>query len=217
MLKEFSERFCNQIFRCIMTDIETIELKALHRGDVKAFDKIYNRYHKAVHANILKLVKDSALSAEILQDVFLSLWQNRFKISPEQNVGGWLFVVSYNKSMNALRQKIKESVQYVMEYPEEIADSSTDQEEEEEFILKIHILEEAIGTLTKRKKEVFCLYRYEGFTKEHIAEKLGLSVRSVSNYLKDANKCIREHIAREYPAHMQNVGLYFLISYYFNA
>lgn len=182
-----------------MTDTEQIELMALHRGDIKAFDKVYNRYHQAVHANILKLVKDRELSAEILQDVFLSLWQNRFKVSPDQPIGGWLFTVSYNKSMNALRKKVKESLEYVTAYPEEIADLSTDNREEADFVLKTRIIDEAVNTLSKRRKEVFRLYRYEGVSKEHIADKLGLSIRSINNYLKEANRCIKEHIAREYP------------------
>lgn len=184
-----------------VTEIE--EIVAMSRGDVKAFNALYARYHKPVHANILKLIDNRELATEVLQDVFLSLWQNRFKIQVDRPVGGWLFVVSYNKSLNVLRSKLKESVAYIANYPEEIYAEEDSSIQEEIFNKQMEILEEAVAVLPKRKRQVFKLCRYEGRTKEDVADLLGLSPQSVADYLKQSNKAIREYVAKQYPAYAE--------------
>lgn len=193
---------------------EIADIQALYGGDARAFDRLYQRYHKAVHANILKLVKAPHLSAEILQDVFVSLWQNRFRIDQTKSLGAWLFVVSYNKSLNAIRNALKESLEYVAEYPEARMVEDSSHEEEEVFEIRMQLLEEAVAELPKRKREVFKMYRYEGRTKEDVADTLGLSPRSVNNYLKDANKLIKDHISKRCPTYASKIGVAAFLSHF---
>jgi len=184
-----------------LTEID--DIIAMAEGDVRAFNALYARYHKPVHANILKLIDDQELAIEVLQDVFLSLWQNRFKVQVDRSVGGWLFVVSYHKSLNILRHKLKESVAYVADYPDElwVEDDSTLQEEI--YNTQMQILEEAVDVLPKRKREVFRMCRYEGRSKEDVAHLLGLSTQSVSDYLKQSNKAIKKYISIQYPEYAE--------------
>ncbi len=192
---------------------EKEDIHQLIRGDKKAFDRLYQQYHKAVHANILKLIKDSGIAEDILQDVFLSLWQNRFKFDGKESVGGWLFVVSYNRSLNMLRSKLKESIEYVDSYPAEPVASNDAMETEAKHLLQLTLLEEAVDNLPARKKEVFKLCRYEGRSKADVAELLGISQQSVADYLKQSNVAIREYVNQRYPryaAHTLGMLLYFL-------
>lgn len=187
-----------------------MDIQHMTKGDVTAFNRLYERYHKSVHVNILKLVKSPELAAELLQDVFLALWQNRFKFDEKESVGGWLFVVSYNKSLNILRAKLREAVEYVAEYPTEPLADSPDKEEEELCAKQMALLEEAVDILPARKKEVFKLCRYEGRSKEDVAEMLGISPQSVTDYLKQSNKTIKEYMLQHYPSYMLFFG--FLIN-----
>lgn len=181
---------------------EKEEIIALKNGEVKAFNALYARYHKPVHANILKFVHSPELAMEILQDVFLSLWQYSHKIDPNQSVGGWLFVTSYHRSLNALRDKLKESIDYVAEYPITLASEEDTRFVEETFEQQMALLEEAVGILSKRKQEVFRMCRYEGRSKEDVALLLGITPQSVSDYLKQANKSIKKHIAIRYSSYV---------------
>lgn len=169
-------------------------------GCIKAFDDIYYQYNDVVYANILKMVKAQDVAADILQEVFISLWQNRHKMRTDRSVAGWLFVVSYNKSATFLKRKLRESINYVENYtnlenyqPEAVVD-------EELYQKQLAIIEEAVDTLTARKKEVFKLYRFEGRSKNEIASLTGISPHSVKDYLKQSNKTIREYILRKYPS-----------------
>ncbi|HZH54969.1 MAG TPA: sigma factor [Sphingobacteriaceae bacterium] len=95
------------------SDVEKLELEALARGDSDAFDSIYHRYHQSIYANIFRIVRRSDHAEDILQDVFVTLWQYRHNLNQDRPVAGWLFVVSYNKSLTFLRQQLRVAVQYI--------------------------------------------------------------------------------------------------------
>src|SRR3990170_3512483 len=79
----------------------------LHKNDVSAFDALYWEYHQAIYRNILKFTKDQVATEDILQEVFTKLWEKRFDIDPAQSVAGWLFVISFNLSVNYTRKKLR--------------------------------------------------------------------------------------------------------------
>lgn len=165
----------------------------------KVFDDLYIKYHKAVYQNIRKLVQDEDASLDILQEVFLSLWENKDKVLFEESVGGWLFVVSYNKSMSLLRKQVKTSV-IDEENPELISDSYSTLQREREFDLKMNVLNEAVNLLPPRKQEAFKLHRFEGMSKEEVALEMELSKETVMDYLKQSNQMIKKYISHHYPS-----------------
>ncbi len=69
--------------------------QAITQNQVKAvelaqFDAAYHQFHQAVYANICKMVCEPQMAEDILQEVFLSLWEHRHSVDL-QNAGGWLF------------------------------------------------------------------------------------------------------------------------------
>lgn len=193
---------------------EIADIIDMKNGDVRAFTRLYQRYHKLIHSNILKLVKSPEASVEILQDVFVSLWQNRDRINTQKPLGGWLFVVSYNRALNRIRKEIKDSLVFVDEYPINLGHNEIESLEEEVFELQMLLLEEAVSELPKRKREVFYMYRYEGQSKKDVADRLGLSLRTVGNHLKDANRMIKEYVWEKHPEHVGKFGMAILAFYF---
>lgn len=190
---------------CTMQDI--IRLKA---GDVAAFDIIYEQYHNAVYANIYKMVKRQEFAEDILQEVFLSLWENKDKIKSDQSVGGWLFVVSFNKAASFLQKKINTSMTYVAGYESFDSLSAEPAIDESAYATQYAILKEAIETLSPRKKEVFNLCRFEGHSVQEAANILGVSPESVKDYLKQSTKLIKAYISSNYP---QVIGIGLILMY----
>ena len=172
---------------------------SLSEGSVEAFSILYERYHRSVYANILKIIKVPSLAEDILQEVFVALWQNRFRIQANQSIAGWLFVVSYNKSCSLLKRKVKESLQYVENYDPYENLSYEDSVDEDMYSAQLEIIEEAVNALSSRKKQVFKLCRLEGRPKEEVALMMGISPESVKDYLKQSNRSIRDYISLKYP------------------
>lgn len=177
------------------------------------FDTLYYQYHHAVYANICKMIKQHEAAEDILQEVFMALWQNRQKMNPDK-VGGWLFVTSYNKTLKYLRRKQQEGVvqleqtNILYEFLQEEAPS------EELYSFRLSMIEEAVNHLPARKKEVFRLCRYEGKTFDEVAHIIGISAGSVKDYLKQSNRFIRDYISKNYTE--TNVLVTLLLFFYSN-
>ncbi|PRD47373.1 hypothetical protein C5745_11200 [Sphingobacterium haloxyli] len=172
---------------------------ALTEGSVKAFRSLYDRYRRPVYANILKIVKQPEHAEDILQEVFVALWEHRSRIKSDRSVGGWLFVVSFNKATTFLKKRLKESLDYVEEYTDYEHMLPDETVNEEEYLSQWTIVEEAVNALPARKKEVFKLCRFEGKAKEEVASIMGISTVSVGDYLKQSNRAIRDYITLKYP------------------
>ncbi|WP_342330952.1 sigma-70 family RNA polymerase sigma factor [Pedobacter sp. FW305-3-2-15-E-R2A2] len=192
-------------------------MSSLFIGDIQedtlVFDRIYDQYHQVIYANIFKLIKSEAIAEDILQDVFFSLWENRMKIDIQKSVSGWLFIVSYNKSLSILRKKVKEAVDYIENY------DAYDDISEEIFLneavyeSQLKILEEAVIALPPQRQKVFRLCHFEGKSQEEVAKILGLSTASVKDYLKHSKRFIREYVLSK--THLnQAIGLAVILTLY---
>lgn len=164
--------------------------------NISDFDAIYKEYHQAVYANIRKMVGQVESAEDILQEVFLTLWKNRLKVNKEK-VGGWLFVVSYNKAASFLKSQLRLS--FIQLEDIAMADKAAEEDlSQEVYQLQLSLIEKAIQYLPERKKEVFRLHFFEGRSHEEIATLLGISIPSVKDYIKQSMGIIRQHTSRHY-------------------
>ena len=182
-------------------------IRKMAEGDMNSFDAIYWKYYKAVHGNIFKLVQDNASAEDILQDVFLSLWENREKIDVARSLAGWLFVTSYNRSMTFLKKRLREKVlsnvveQDAVEMT--IGQSLTD--------IRLNELEKAVSKLSPQKQKVFYMCKLKGLSYAETAEQLKISRHTVKEYLAAAFQSIKEQMMKS-----PSVGLvaWFFLKFY---
>lgn len=186
---------------------EKMMLRKLSEGDEVAFRHIYTIYSPAIYANIRKMVIPPELAEDLLQEVFLALWINRYKINTEKSIGGWLFVVSYNKSISFLKKKLQQAVLSVSSFSD-IEMSEEQPMDELSYASQISMLEEAIHHLSPRKREVFRLCHFEGKTYEEVAVALNISVSSVKDYLKQSSYFIKQYVHSNF---MNVVGMSLLL------
>jgi len=178
----------------------------LHDDDIGAFDALYKKYHQAIYRNIYKLTKNNDASRDILQDVFVALWEKRLEVKPEQSVSGWLFVISFNRSVSYLRQSLKETTLLnTMPFAEAEGDIDHLRVVDEQY----YLLNEAINQLSPQKKKVFTLCKLEGRTYEEAAEKLNISKHTVKEYLGHAVASVKNHIS-EHQAEWKTVSVLLL-------
>ena len=169
----------------------------LRRGQVEAFDALYQKYHRLVYANIIKLVKEKATTEDILQEVFIALWENRLAIQAGESVAGWLFVVSYHKSLAYLRRSLRQSL-----IETELATGIyTDEQEASRKDRQLQLLEDAIQQLSVQKRRVFELCKLQGKTYEEAANELNISRHTVKEYLSLAIAGIKEYV-KDHPEYI---------------
>ena len=191
---------------------KTYEKNETFVSTLEAFNDLYITYSDAVYANIRKLVKSTNDAEDILQDVFITLWENQHKLS-KHSIRGWLFVVSHNKALDYLKRYVKFSIDELDVY-QDIADLSPDGKEiEETYLEQMRMIVEAMDTLPYRKKQVFQLCRLDGLTKEEVALRMGISSQSVTDYLKQSHRAIRTYILAKYPYAVATGGILLILSF----
>jgi RNA polymerase sigma-70 factor (ECF subfamily) len=174
-------------------DEELLLLAQLSNGELSAFDKLYWHYERAVYQNIFQLVKDTALAEDILQEVFISLWEKRETLQKDLSVAGWLFVSSYNRSVNVLKKKIRE------QSVAELLRDTYGADDPEAFMkreLRLQELEEVIESLSGQKRKVFELCKLRGYSYEEAAKTLNISKHTVKEYLSEAIRQVKEQMIR---------------------
>lgn len=166
----------------------------LREGDVDAFNSLYYKYYNAVFSNVFNLTKNEETSRDILQEVFISLWEKRRTIDVDKSIAGWLFVVSYNKALNWLKKNILRAT--VLLVPEIVS-------AEDESSIYLHekqtaLLKEAVNHLSPQTRRVFELCKLQGKSYDETALELDLSRHTVKEYLAVAMNFIKAYV-RRYP------------------
>ena len=168
--------------------------KRLQNGDREAFDELYLKYNSAIYYNILKLTRDLIITQDIVQEVFIALWEKRHSLDAGQEISGWLFVVSYNKSVNHLKRKLKESLTQKLQQD----GNSTIDAEDDLVNIRMSILEKAIEQLSPQRRRVFELCKLQRKTYAEAAAELQISKHTVKEYLSGAVIFIKKYI-KQYP------------------
>jgi RNA polymerase sigma-70 factor (ECF subfamily) len=105
---------CFSIFENINTsgmtpDLLKTELSLFSSGDANAFRKIYERYVDKLYFYALKFVKSHEIAEEIVQSVFVKIWEIRFKINPELSFDSFLYRITKNHTLNYLKRQAYEN------------------------------------------------------------------------------------------------------------
>src|SRR6202522_1372634 len=81
-------------------------LVLVQRGDQSAMSTLFDRYSRVVYSVALRVLRDPASAEDVLQEVFMQIWRNPDSFTATRGgLGGWLAVVSRNRSSDALRRK----------------------------------------------------------------------------------------------------------------
>lgn len=169
----------------------------IKKGNKLAFSQLFRLYYPKLFSFISQLLKDRQLAEEITQDVFLRLWINREKINPDLSFDSYLFTIAKHIVLNFFRKK--EIEQRYIDHT--LHASGADYvDEEEHFYYKdlLAIIEQAVGQMPPQQQKVFRLSREQGLLNAEIAEKLGISKRTVEKHIYSSLTFLRKIIEKNY-------------------
>lgn len=164
--------------------------KKLQRQDQLAFEVLFDRYWKRLYSFAFKIYKEEAICEDIVQEIFISLWEKSTNTNIVNLEGYLLRAVKY-KVANYIRDLKFDSghLEILQNIPHP---SKTDKHlVYQEFEAGIFM---EIKKLPPRSQEVLILSRLEYYTNIEIAQKLGLSVRTVEKHISDALKLLKMKI-----------------------
>ncbi len=164
----------------------------LKEGDAKAFDLLFGRYAKRLYGFAAGYLKSKEEAEEIVQEVFLKIWENRIELSAQKSLESYLFTIARNGILNTIRKSKSEKVylNYAKLNPSKdvLLDKELDFRELEKAY---HIV---IEQLPPRRKEIYLLSKAQSLSNAEIASKLNISVKTVENQMTSALAEIRKNL-----------------------
>ena len=183
-------------------------LTRLKLGDILAFDQIYELFSHKLYSFIFKILKNEAEADDVVQEVFVKIWESRNQLGDYKLLNSYIFTIAYNTSISLIRKRISGSA-----YLEHLKYSATlnaldDSVSEVEYNDLSNYVEKLIDKLPERQKQVYLLHRQDGLTYPEIADKLGISKNTVENHMVKALKFLRENMDNSLIASLLYVYLF---------
>jgi len=166
-------------------------------GDKEAFRFFFDKYYSELCNFVNLYIHNSAASEEIVQDIFVYVWEKRDKIKIESSVKSYLLRASKNKSINYIRDnRIKLDIHQRLIFsdsknadrPDKVMDANQLRE----------VIENTINDLPNRCREVYLLGKDKNLSYKEISAEMGISVKTVEAQMGIALKKLREKLQPYY-------------------
>lgn len=168
-------------------------LRALQLGDHGAFERLYNGYGKKLYWKLLQMVKNQSEAQEILQELFIKVWNRRGQINPENSFQAYLYSIAKSMVADYYRQlaranKAEKELQYTHSELSLATEETVASKETEK------LLQNAISKLPDQRRMAFILCKIEGKSHKEAGEIMGISANTVHNHLVKASKAVKESL-----------------------
>jgi RNA polymerase sigma factor (sigma-70 family) len=147
-------------------------IDACKAGDRNAQFRIYKLYYKAMYNTSLRIVNDTQEAEDVMQEAFLQAFQRIDSYTGTGSFGSWLKRIVVNKSLDMIRKK-KEMIsleENALEFPDIVEENR-----EEEILLQVAEVKDAIAELPEDYRIVITLFLIEQYSHEEISEILNIS------------------------------------------
>ncbi|MEP3837717.1 MAG: RNA polymerase sigma-70 factor [Algibacter sp.] len=178
-------------------------------GDTLAFKQIFDHYRPGIYSLALKLLKSSVLAEDVVQDVFIKIWNKRVQFPQVINFRAYLYKTAKNQVFDEFKKIAKASINE--EEPNKTLNALNDTDYGIRKEQLETLLEEALNKLPPQQKNIYQLSRNQGLTYPEIAIQLNLSPLTVKTHMKHILAFLRNHLSE----YMELSVILFLINIYF--
>jgi len=195
-LKQSLNKTTTLAMTSIFKHIDYLAVKNLKQGDVKAFDDLFKKYSSRLYNFSVKYLKSTEEAEEVVQEVFLYIWDKREGLRPDNSFNAYIFTIAYNIIKKYFIKKSRDNA-----YKDDLIYTLLQQENNLDKVIDYKFLLEKveliINSLPNRRKEIFIKRKYDGLSVKQIADELGISPNTVENQLASARKQILNELQKE--------------------
>lgn len=168
-------------------------VQLLQKGNVEAFDLLFEGYSSRLFGFALKYFKNEADAEELVQEVFVKVWENRQMLKSELSFKSYLFTIALNQirkhfNKKAVSLRYLESLQNEPEFTE---NQAINDDNYESALVQINLI---IEQMPPRRREIFMKSKMEGKSSKEIAAELNISAGTVDNQVSESLRFIRTQL-----------------------
>ena len=159
-----------------------ILIQSLKNNSIRAFDALYQIYSARLYHFVMKISnRDSYISEEIVQRVFIKIWEERNGLDSQKSFNSYICTIAKNMLMNEYKHQMVEFVyqEYILQINEE---GSSDGVDKIEYVFLEKYLNTLIEQLTPARREVYIMNRIDKLTVKEIAQRSGKSEKTGENF-----------------------------------
>jgi RNA polymerase sigma-70 factor, ECF subfamily len=166
-------------------------IKAIAGGDAKALERLFARNQTRVFRYLTRVVRNEAVAEELLNEVFLGVWQSASRYEGRSEPSTWLISIAHNKAVSALRKK-REVSGYDEETAGQIEDDADTPEVTSQKMDKAAQMRAAMKGLSTEHREILDLVYYQEQSVSEVADILGIPEATVKTRMFYARKKLSE-------------------------
>lgn len=173
-------------------------LQLLAAGDEHAFRRLFDAFRDKIYFYIFRMTESRQTAEDVLQDVFLKLWQERTQLHKIDNLNAWIYRLALNRTINGMKRVARETL-ILAELGRPI--NTPDVPATDDRLIQLELkkmLDLAVEKLPAQQKKVFHLSRVEGLKHKEIASQLNISPFTVKKHMQQALHFIREQFNSHY-------------------
>lgn len=165
----------------------------------KDFEAVFKTHFKSLQAYALTIIRDAVMAEEMVQNVFVRLWEKSEQIEIRESVSGYLYRSVYHECLNYLKHlKVRDAYEAYAVYSMETTSSSNGAQHTEHKELQER-LEVALRELPEKCRTIFQMSRFEELKYQEIADRLSIPVKMVENQMGKALKLLRVQLVDYLP------------------
>ncbi len=173
------------------------QLITLLRGNSQfAFEQLFERYSQKLYRFSFSYLKSETEAEEIVQDVFLKLWENRAKLKNETSFQSYLFTIAFNAIRKYFNKKIKDE-QFRTNIIESLSEENPSIENNLNYEALVTKLDKLIDEMPERRKEIFLKRKKEGKSIRDIANEMYISPKTVENQITEAMNFLKKEFGND--------------------
>ena len=167
--------------------------KQFIEGDKNAINELYSQYSKRLYRFAFGYLKTESDALDIVQEVFVRLWNNRDKLKKDSNIEAYIFTIAKNTIISVFRKKISEK-EFLEDLKFKVVKNSSDTEVQVDYSILSEKVKSTIDQLPPQRKKIYLLSKEKGLTNQKIADELNISVKTVEDHITKARKFLKGNL-----------------------
>jgi RNA polymerase sigma-70 factor (family 1) len=171
-------------------------IQLLQKGNVEAFDSLFEVYSSKLFGFAIKYFKNETDAEELVQDVFVKVWENRESLKSEFSFKSYLFTIALNKIRKHFNKKAT-SLRYLTSLQNEPEFNDYQSNKDDNYESALQQINLIIEQMPPRRREIFIKSKLDGKSSKEIAAELNISAGTVDNQVSEALRFIRTQLKSE--------------------
>lgn len=174
-------------------------IAAIQEGDQSALARLYDRYSSLVYTLVVRIVKETAEAEDVLQEIFLSIWNKAALFDATKgSVYTWIVTIARRKAIDRLRSKelANRAERLEAEDVASLPDAAYTANPLNAAIGSEYerLMREALATLSNEQRIVIELSYFDGYTQEQISQRLNVPLGTVKTRMRQGLMKLRDHL-----------------------